>query len=445
MRINTKLRLSVWVPVCMALIIGLTVLFSYPAMKKAQHNGDLVRQIRSSITELNNFAYSYIFYHEERPKQQFLKEYESLTRLISGIRLRDSQQQRLVENIRVNSEGMKDLFFRMVSNYEHADLVKSDKLFKEADERLAGQLLIKSRNVDADASLLRSLVDNDLNIGQTRTIALIVLLTVLATIPLTAVLARTRKGIISSLAALGKGTEALGAGNLAHRIGISGDDELTELAHSFDDMVDKLQAVTVSKDVLQKEVEERKQAEEELRRQRELLAVTLASIGDAVIVTDTNGRVTFINGEAEHLTGWASGEALGQPLASVFNIINEQTRQAVESPVDKVLRLGVVVGLANHTVLIAKDGREIPIDDSGAPIRGADGAVYGVVLVFRDFTEQKKAENEIHRHVGELLRLNNAMTGRELRMLELKKEVNDLCERLGQQRRYSVDFDKELS
>ena len=130
-----------------------------------------------------------------------------------------------------------------------------------------------------------------------------------------------------------------------------------------------------------------------VQRQKELLAVTLASIGDGVIVTDLQGRVTFLNAEAQRLTGWNPSEAQNQLLPTVFKIINEQTRQPVESPVDKVRRLGaVVVGLANHTILIARDGREIPIDDSGASIRDREGTVRGVVLVFRDFTDAKQAQ-----------------------------------------------------
>jgi two-component system CheB/CheR fusion protein len=132
-------------------------------------------------------------------------------------------------------------------------------------------------------------------------------------------------------------------------------------------------------------------AREALVREKELLATTLASIGDGVIVTGPNGRVTFLNAEAERLTGWKTSEATGRTLPEIFHIVNEETRQVVENPVEKVLRLGTVVGLANHTVLIAKDGREIPIDDSGAPIRGSDGTMFGVVLVFRDFTERKQA------------------------------------------------------
>src|SRR4029077_10150144 len=133
----------------------------------------------------------------------------------------------------------------------------------------------------------------------------------------------------------------------------------------------------------------------ELQRQKELLSVTLSSIGDCVLVTDNEGRITFMNPVAEEVTGWKLSEALGRPATEVFRILNEDTRAPVESPVDKVIREGVIVGLANHTLLIRKDGREIPIDDSGAPIRDGQGGIRGIVLVFRDFTQQKRAEQEV--------------------------------------------------
>ncbi len=128
--------------------------------------------------------------------------------------------------------------------------------------------------------------------------------------------------------------------------------------------------------------------------ERERLQVTLASIGDAVIVTDAAGRITFMNPVAEHLTGWQS-EAIGRSLSDVFLIYHELTGERVESPVAKVLREGKIVGLANHTVLVAKDGTRRPIDDSGAPIRAGDQTIGGVVLVFRDVTERRERENEL--------------------------------------------------
>ncbi len=129
-----------------------------------------------------------------------------------------------------------------------------------------------------------------------------------------------------------------------------------------------------------------------------LLTVTLTSIGDAVITTDVQGNVTFLNQEAERLTGWTNTDAAGQPLPTVFRIVNEETRETVEDPVKKVFRSNSVVGLANHTVLISRGGREFIIDDSGAPIRQADGRIIGVVLVFRDNTAKKKAEDVLLRN-----------------------------------------------
>lgn len=140
----------------------------------------------------------------------------------------------------------------------------------------------------------------------------------------------------------------------------------------------------------------------ETRRQREILAVTLASIGDAVIITDIRGRITFLNVVAERLTGWTLKEAGDRPCAEVFRIVNEETGLPVESPVDKVLASGAIVGLANHTVLIRKDGSELPIDDSGAPIRESDGTLRGVVLIFRDFSAHKDFEKTLIRAKEEI-------------------------------------------
>src|SRR6266545_3804786 len=138
--------------------------------------------------------------------------------------------------------------------------------------------------------------------------------------------------------------------------------------------------------------------------QHEQLRITLASIGDAVIATDMQGRITLMNPVAEALTGWRGDAARGQKLDAVFRIVDAETHQAVESPAARVLREGTVVGLANHTLLIAKDGAEIPIDDSGAPIRDSHGNISGVVLVFRDITARKQADDLHARDIILLIR-----------------------------------------
>jgi PAS domain S-box-containing protein len=130
----------------------------------------------------------------------------------------------------------------------------------------------------------------------------------------------------------------------------------------------------------------------ELEDSRQRLYVTLRSIGDAVITTNAEGRITFMNGVAELLTGWKVQEAEGRELTEVFRIVNEYSREPVENPVDKVRQSGGIVGLANHTVLVSREGRDYNIDDSGAPIMGSSGQLTGVILIFRDITERRRAE-----------------------------------------------------
>jgi PAS domain S-box-containing protein len=137
------------------------------------------------------------------------------------------------------------------------------------------------------------------------------------------------------------------------------------------------------------------QAEAEVRRQREWLQVTLQSIGDGVITTDAAGKVTSLNPVAQEMTGWKTDEALNRPLQEVFNIINQETRRPGSHPVERVLREGKVVGLANHTALISRDGTERAIDDSAAPIRDSQGRILGVVMVFHEVTEKRRAEQAL--------------------------------------------------
>ncbi|MGX9365158.1 PAS domain S-box protein [Desulfoplanes sp. PS50] len=142
-------------------------------------------------------------------------------------------------------------------------------------------------------------------------------------------------------------------------------------------------------------IAERDKALENLHRNEENLRVTLDSIGDGVIATDIEGNITRMNLVAEKLTGWQSEEAVGKPLQSVFTIINAHTREPLESPVEKVLETNQIVGLAYHTVLVARDGREYQIADSGAPIRSDAGEILGVVLVFRDVTEERTLQEQL--------------------------------------------------
>ncbi len=147
----------------------------------------------------------------------------------------------------------------------------------------------------------------------------------------------------------------------------------------------------------------------QLHQEREWFRTTLTSIGDAVISTDTDGNVTLMNQIAEDLTGWPQADAAGKPLTEIFPIINETSRRTVDNPVMRALEQGIIVGLANHTLLIRRDGTELPIDDSAAPIRDVDGELVGAVLVFRDITRRKQVEDELRRSERQFNEMANSL------------------------------------
>jgi PAS domain S-box-containing protein len=157
-----------------------------------------------------------------------------------------------------------------------------------------------------------------------------------------------------------------------------------------------------------RDISEKRRAQRALADQQEWFRVTLGSIGDGVIAADPDGRVSYLNGAAEAMTGWSTAEAMGKPLAEVFNIVSESTRQRAENPASKVIRTGKTRSLANHTLLVARDGSERPIADSAAPILDDGGNILGVVLVFQDVGERRRVEAELKRAADERDRLLGA-------------------------------------
>ena len=210
------------------------------------------------------------------------------------------------------------------------------------------------------------------------------------------------KSIIRPINNLSESIKSIAAGNSSLQAEERGSYEQIVLAESFN----RLHAA------LQLKIAELKRSEKALTKSEESLSITLHSIGDAVIATDIDGRVTLMNSVAEHLTGWPLAEARDKVLSEVFHIVSAASRLAMEDPVKLVLESGQVVGLANHTVLISRGGTEYQIADSAAPIRDSDGAVRGVILVFSDITEKYAAQEalrESRQFLSEVIENNGAL------------------------------------
>lgn len=392
MKIAAKLKLAALVPALMALVIGFALFFSFKAVQEAQRQGRAVQSVITGMHSLSNLVSEYVLYREARPLEQFLVEHDSISRLFDDTGFGQREQQRIMDGIRLDMESMKATFLRLAANHKRYGSDENPALIREVDNRLAGRLLVWSRDVVSDASYLESLVDEELTATQGRINFFILALIVTTTLFLSVLLLRMTGSIGASLALLRKGTEVIGAGNLDHRVGLSSADEIGELSRSFDHMTGQLQAVTVSKNALQQEVEERKKAETALREQREWFRVTLGSIGDAVLATDTGGRISFLNPVASTLTGWPPEEAKGLPIRNVLRTVNELTREPAEDIAGRALAEGRVINMANHTALVRRDGAEIPIEDSAAPIKDGAGNLLGVVIVFHDVTEKRRAQ-----------------------------------------------------
>ena len=395
MRIATRLKLAALVPLLMAILITGSLLFSYRVVWTAQEKDQAAQQVIVGMSDLSGYVNEYVLFHEKRPLEQFLVEHDLILEIVSGIRTRDPAQQQVLESIRRDVDAMRGSFLKLVSNHERYGSDERFDLIREVENRLAGRLLVWSRDVVSEAAHLERLIDEELTRTEKRINALIFSLILATTIFLTfGSLAMTRT-VTSSLRRLREGTERVGAGEFDHRIALPARDEIGELSQSFDRMTERLQDVTVSRDTLQQEIEERKRAEADLRAQREWLRVTLSSIGDAVLTTDARGRISFLNPVAADLTGWPSEDAEGRPFLEVLKTRNELTGEPAEDVVGRVLREGCVVNMANHTVLVCRDGSEIPIEDSAAPIEDDAGRLLGVVIVFHDVTEKRRAQQAL--------------------------------------------------
>ena len=387
MKIKNQFAICIVVFSIILVFIAASVANTEETVSKINAQERVAGNIEQGASSLNSISINYFLYQEDLQLSQWQTAFSSLYNDLSNLKLNNQQQQALASNVGGDLQRLNASFVDIVSYLQTAPRNVSIRIDPAFQIRWSS-LAVQSQTLASDASQLSSSLDDQGHQTNDTNIILIVTLVAVFGAFLATIYLMVFRRTLKSVANLQKGINTIGSGNLDYAIKIEGQNEITELSNSFNQMTTNLKTVTASKTDLE-------QAQGLLRESEQRWATTLASIGDAVIATDVLGKVVFMNGVAEEVTGWTMSEAFLKPVKEVFNIINEQSRKEVEDPVSKVLEKGTIVGLANHTVLIRKDGKDVPIDDSGAPIKGKDGKTTGIVLIFREITERKKAEAAI--------------------------------------------------
>ncbi len=397
MKLKSQLIISIAIFAIILLIISASVVITNQQVAQSNKQQQMAGNIQTGTSNLAYISNAYFLYQDNAQLTQWQSQFSSISDDLSKVTSTSPEQLTLINNVENDLQNLGAGFNNSISFLENAprnETVRVLPAFQTDWSRMA----VENQALAFDASVLSNSFENQANqLKDTNNILIFSLLAAFAAYFVMIYLLVFRR-TFRSITKLQEGTKIIGSGNLDYSIASKSNDEVGELSQAFNQMTTNLKTLTASKIDLER-------AEASLRASEQRWATTLASIGDAVIATDISGKIMFMNGEAEDLTGWTLSESSQKLVKEVFNIVNEQTRLEVENPIDKVLREGIVVGLANHTVLIRKDGSEVSIDDSGAPIKDKDGKTTGVVLIFRDITDRKETEDKLEEYRNNLEKL----------------------------------------
>ena len=394
MRINTRLKVAALAPLLMALIVGVAIWFAHGAMRMAQERGRIAERVTRSMNDLHSLVGLYALHHEERTRQQFLAEHDTTAQLLAAAGFDDPEQQRLLEALRENTDTMKDLFLRTVAIHERPPSSPEAEALGRDENRLMGQLLVRSRQAVADGLRLDTLVDDEIVAMQSRTEVLVIFPILIVTLPLTLLLARMMSRIARGLATLRRGTQVVGTGNLAHRIGLSGEDELAGLAQAFDQMMENLQAVSVSRNELEGEVEVRRRTEAALRESEERLnrAQEIAHLGSWELDLVKNRLIW--SDEVYRIFGLEPQE-FGATYEAFLEAVHSDDRAAVDAAYSGSLMEGRDTYEIEHRV-VRKSSDEIRlVYERCQHLRDATGRIVRSFGMVHDITNRKRADEAL--------------------------------------------------
>src|SRR5665647_148834 len=387
MKIKNQFIICIGVFIVILLVIVASVANTEQMVSLLNAQEQIASDIERGASSLISVSIDYFLYQEDLQLSKWQAQLSSLSSDLENLKPSRIQQQTLVNKTSDDLQTLNVLFEDVQAYLKSASRnvsVRIDPAFQMRWSSMSRESLALASD---SSQLSSSLNDQARQVNETNILLIVSLVAAFGAL-LGTIYLMVFRSTLKSVKELQKGIDTIGSGNLGYVIEPRRQDEISELSQSFNKMTANLKEVTASKTDLE-------QAQASLRASEQRWATTLASVGDAVIATNLSSKIMFMNGVAEEITGWTLAEASLKPIKEIFNIVNEQTHLEVEDPVSKVLERGLIVGLANHTVLIRKDRSEVPIDDSGAPIRDKDGKTTGVVLIFRDISERKKAEKAL--------------------------------------------------
>jgi PAS domain S-box-containing protein len=443
MQIKKRLRIQVAVSVVTALIICLVFFLSLYRINKVSNLTKIAGDIVTNSLERITFSNDYIWNNSERAKEQWFAKHKQIARILKSAseNFRSVEDRYNIGEMIKHHESIGNIFSAIAANREKSSLnPESAEFSREFEDRMLTQMnMIIYDVVLHDRELLESSRKARASVLRQTGESIICLLAIAVALAGFSSWAMGRT-ITERVGWLRDGALVIGEGDLDHRIDITGDDEFAELSEAFNVMTAKLRG---SYRELEKENDERKQTEERLQLQAQMLD----SVGQAVIATDIGQSILYWNKTAAGMFGWSSEEVLGRSLTE---ILPPQVSPAMRHEVEATMASGET--WSGEIVVQCRDKRPIPLFTTNSPLFDEQGRLVAIIGIGADITERKQAEKLLQRHAEELeasnrelTRFNSASMGREIRMIELKKEINELCRQIGQPPRYPLDFDKEQS
>lgn len=379
MKIKTLLLMSLATLILMTAFIGSVAYFATGKTESLAAKGARAERLLAEVFELNSLTQDFLAHHEERPKVQWYLQYTLLDRDLASPILDDERGGGTAAELRGEMPGIKKVFDQLVAASEGAD-------DPAVERQLAGELLVKTRRMISGIHGLAVAAAKESSDARRRAdiLALALLLLLAAFASVIALLLYRR--IVVPIERLQKGAKVVGQGNLKYKVGSAAKDEVGALSRAFDDMTAKLRR---SYENLEQKVKDRTRELEDLSVQNRIL---LDSVGDGLVAIDKEWNITLWNPAAERICGWSAGEVLGKPFRKVVKFVRRSDRSENVLFIADAMMDGKVHFMQDGTVMICKDGTEIDVGDSAAPIMDKKGKVKGAIIVFRDTSREKEIE-----------------------------------------------------